>query len=1142
MRVNLLGEIQLWTETGRIPASAFATRKVAELLLILLQQSTHCLSLDQLVEYLWPTHNPEAARKNLHVTAGHLRRVLEPQLKRPADSTYLLTEADSYRLVTETWIIDTELFEQYLREGQRAQGEQRWAEGIAAYRSARALYRGDYLSELPEAEWALPVREKYRQLWLDGLEVLAACYTALNQPRAALEVAQNVIDHDPLRESAWRQIMAAHVALDETGLALRAYHTCVTQLYNEVGAGPGPETQRLYRQIRGGSSILLTVPEIKAPHTLVGRTTEWTQLHRLWQTAVKGAPQVVLLQGETGVGKTRLAVELSDWAVRQNIAVLKAQCYAAENRLAYAPLTTLLRSLPLPHLPPDRRVEIARLLPEVLHDRPDLPTPGPLAEAWQRQRFFEVLARVVLSQAPSPQRGLLIFLDDVQWCDRDSLEWLLYFLHFAGEAQPHLPIVWLATLRPDEIGDDHPLPPLLTALRRHRQLHEVLVAPLDRAATEQLAAQLCGQALPATQNARLYMETEGNPLFIVEMLHGAADHTDLNFALTPTLQAVIMARLATLSSPAHELAGLAATIGRTFTYEVLEAAGRATLTPDQLVCALDELWQQRIVREAGATAYDFTHGKLSEVAYAELSAARKRRLHLRVAEALSEVHQTNLDKVSATIATHYDRAGQADRAADYYERAGDRAVQIYANDSAIAYYRRAVELSSVRPIQADVPRLLKLGNVLHLIGQWAEASEVYQRAYDHALKLQVPRLIAQCQRARGSAACLKGAYAEALAWLEPARSEFERLNDPRELGATLSEIATALWYQGHNAEALNCLQQQYDLATTIDDHAGLCQCLKRMGAIHADMGTYDRALDYHQRCAALATQLGDKRTAGIAAGNLGAVYWQLGEYDRALACLQTNLHAAHEIGDRRSVAIVLGNMGVLYQTCGDDERARLAFQHSLRLAVEMNDIWNMTIVSNLGVLAARQSGYAEAQRLLQQAIVLGRALQTPYYLCEFLHARAEALAHQQDYAAAQQLNDEALAYAQLVDRKDLNFAIQVLGLRLRASLEQITSVEASRELEALRPAWRADKEQAALFYAIWQIDHAADAARQAASQLYRSLYARSSHRDYRERYAELTGEQLPPPPPLPDLPAFITQQPLDFEGLLAKVDQAASLI
>lgn len=94
MRVNLLGEIQLWNETDRIPASAFPTRKVVELLLILLQQSTHYLSLDQLVEHLWPARNPEAARKNLHVTAGHLRRVLEPQLKRPADSTYLLTEAD----------------------------------------------------------------------------------------------------------------------------------------------------------------------------------------------------------------------------------------------------------------------------------------------------------------------------------------------------------------------------------------------------------------------------------------------------------------------------------------------------------------------------------------------------------------------------------------------------------------------------------------------------------------------------------------------------------------------------------------------------------------------------------------------------------------------------------------------------------------------------------------------------------------------------------------------------------------------------------------------------------------------------------------------------------------------------------------
>jgi hypothetical protein len=149
---------------------------------------------------------------------------------------------------------------------------------------------------------------------------------------------------------------------------------------------------------------------------------------------------------------------------------------------------------------------------------------------------------------------------------------------------------------------------------------------------------------------------------------------------------------------------------------------------------------------------------------------------------------------------------------------------------------------------------------------------------------------------------------------------------------------------------------------------------------------------------------------------------------------------------------------------------------------------------------------------------------------------------QQRYAEAQLANDEARLVAQQVERQDMLFATQVLGARLQFLLHQMTSAEARHNLEVLRHTWTAEKEQAALYYEQWRLsDQTDESARRAAGELYRTLYARSPNSDYRERYLELTGEALPPPPPLPDLPPFITQQPLDVDALLRKVDQAAGL-
>ena len=156
---------------------------------------------------------------------------------------------------------------------------------------------------------------------------------------------------------------------------------------------------------------------------------------------------------------------------------------------------------------------------------------------------------------------------------------------------------------------------------------------------------------------------------------------------------MIASRLAQLSPPARDLAALAATIGRAFALGILlmRASGGDEET---LTAALDELWQRRIIREQDATSYDFTHDKLREVAYAEISAPQRRLLHRRIAHGRQATRSDDLDTVSAQIAAHYDRAGDAERAIPYYERAAAVAQRVYANEDAIELLLRALRCST----------------------------------------------------------------------------------------------------------------------------------------------------------------------------------------------------------------------------------------------------------------------------------------------------------------------------------------------------------------------------------------------------------------------------------------------------------------
>jgi DNA-binding SARP family transcriptional activator len=721
LRVQMLGEFDL--TYGGVRVSAVNTPRLQALLSYLILHRHAPQPRRHLAFLFWPDSTEAQARTNLRHLLHELQRVL-PNADRClfADTQTVQWRSDG------PYTLDVADFEAAVAAG-----------GQPALQQAVELYRGDLLPNCYD-DWIAPERERLRRAYAVALERLIALAEDRRDISTATTYARRLLEHDACHEPAYRSLMRLHAMNGNRAAALHIYHTCVTVLRRELGVPPDAATRLLHERLLNADATV-TAPSVRpvaATFPLVGRTAEWAQLQAAWRSAAGGRPQMALLVGEAGIGKTRLAEELEGWATRQGILSASARGYAAEGALPYAPVAAWLRARPLPPLEPVWLTELARLLPELLALHPTLRAPEPLHQAWQRNRLFEALARGVLCC----QRPRVLVLNDLHWCDADTLEWLRYLLRF----EPRAPLLVVATLCAGESWAPA-LTALLAALRRDGLLTEIEVGPLDAAATADLAGYVAGQPLALGLAEPLFQGSEGNPLFVVEMVQASlaqssaggreqetAVHARAMTAAPRPLPAkvrqVIERRLAQLSPAARELTELAATIGRQFSFDVLCAA--AELADEALVRSLDELWQRRIIREQDDGAYDFSHDKIRETAYATMSAARRRLLHRRVAEALARLHAADLGAVSGQIGRHYELAGLPAPAAAHYRRAAEAGAQVYANADALLYYRRALILLENLPGEQQTRATLweRLGDTLELTGQ----HEAARAAYRHALE------------------------------------------------------------------------------------------------------------------------------------------------------------------------------------------------------------------------------------------------------------------------------------------------------------------------------------------------------------------------------------------------------------------------
>lgn len=677
IRVDLFGGVAV---SGVAPSMLHSSSRAVSLLAYLVSHPEAPQPRSHLAALLWPDSSSAQARTNLRRELHHLRALLGTNECLTTDGSSLCWRGGPDRVVD---------VQEFLDACQRTLvaldfGDRSGVEHHAG--RVLALYRGPFLPGCDD-DWALTVRKELRRACVELCDRVAEYWLSAEDPTTAAIFARRRVLLEPTEEPGYRMLMQAQrMAGDKSG-AMRTFHQCASALERELGVEPSAETRA---ELDAVLSVHDTVPvevreDSSARHTgslvsgLVGREPEWNRLLSAWNRALTGC-RLLLVSGESGVGKTRLVAEVARTVRQQDAVVATTRCFAATRAVPLAPVADWLRNpflrMATNRLDPVWRAEVDRLVPNGDTGTDLISGARAKVDAWQRSRFFEGLVRAF----QAVDRPVLLTVDDLQWCDNATLSWLSLLM-----SSPHsAPVLVVATVRDEEFGN-RDLVGWLDGMRAAGKAELVALSNLSPQAAGLLATGALGHSVSAEELSLLMSTTSGNPFFLLEALRASSSTPGPVEAAD--LRGVLETRLSRLPDQAREVVALASAVGRDFTLDLLIEA--SDLSEDGVVRQVDELWRRRIFEEHGR-GYDFVHDLLREAAYGMISPPRRWLLHRRLAQALELLWTGRLDEVSAQLAEQYDRSGQAERALPFYERAARQATAVFAHAESVRFWQRCL--------------------------------------------------------------------------------------------------------------------------------------------------------------------------------------------------------------------------------------------------------------------------------------------------------------------------------------------------------------------------------------------------------------------------------------------------------------------
>jgi DNA-binding CsgD family transcriptional regulator len=684
----------------------------------------------------------------------------------------------------------------------------------------------------------------------------------------------------------------------------------------------------------------------------IGREEELTFLRARLDQACAGAGGIVLLAGDPGIGKTRIAEELAIDAHLRGARVLWGHCHEGAGAPAYWPWVQIIRAYSRTRAPETLHTElgagaadIAQIVPELRERLPELPPSPRLTTAQARFRLFDHITTFLALAAE--RQPLVLILDDLHWADEPSL----LLLQFLARAPRSARLLVLGAYRDMEVGRAHPLARALADLIREPANQRLHLRGFGAPEVARFIEVIAGLEPAGDLIAAVTRETEGNPFFITEVVRllltegrlGQAERaTPWRPTLPRSVREVIGRRLARLSAPCNTVLTIAAVIGRGFSLALLQRAGQ--LAPEALLEALEEAETARVITAVANSPgqYTFSHALIRETLYEDLTTARRLRLHARVGEALEAIHGATATAPLGEIAHHLVQAasiGDAVKAVAYARRAAARAMERLAYEEAAGHYERALAALAAGPggdSHEWCAIMLEHGDALRKAGEPHQALDTFARAAEVARRLKAPALLASA--ALGVEDVVLAAGMPRTAAMPSVRLLEEALE-----GLGTDQVATRARLQAALARAL------------------------------VFTGQPARGLALSQRAVALARQAGDRGALVYALDAHRIALWEPANLNERLAAASEIARLATEIGDREmALDGHLWRQNALVER-GDIEAADAEIDIFERLAAELRQPLYRCYVPLLRASQALRAGqFAAAEHLAQQALDLGR--------------------------------------------------------------------------------------------------------------------------------------------------------------------------
>lgn len=699
MRFGLLGPLEIVDDAGR--SVAIGGRQPRMLLAVLLVAGGRAVTSERLLDALWTDGPPASATSVLHSYVSRLRRTLPGAIVR---------DDIGYRLDADPADVDHIRFERLADDGRALLDAGNVADARRALLDADALWRGPALAEFGGEEFARGLAARLDERRIATMEDRLAADLQLGRHGSVIAELTELIEQHPWRERLREQLALALYRTGRQAEALRVIADAGRTLRDQLGIEPGRQLTDLETAILNhdpvlnvsSSSSVETVSQPQRPASrLAGRSAELDELTAALQ-ASRAAAGFVVLEGEPGIGKTRLADELRTVATEQGALAVWGRSDESGAAPALWPWLVPLRALAA------AASEVPPAIAELLAG--ETPMAAGSAQAMQFERFEAIAA---LLDDVAARRPVVILLDDLQWADATSLELLGFLAGRAGAA-----VLVVATVRQLEVGRRDAVTDALAALARRPGNRRLQIRGLSRAATAEMLAVATDQAITPPIAAAIHARAEGNPFYAIELARLLDEEGSLVAEAVPrTVGDVIRRRLARLPEPSTALLTAAAVVGRDVPVELLARTVGVPLDAvlDDLEAALAHRLLVDIADRPGELR--FSHALVREVLLDDMTSLRRARLHLKVADAI-EAGGAGVDDAEI-LAEHLWRAtpvGVGRRAADALERAAEVALRRIAYGAAEDLLTKAVQLrrATGSTVDDDVLELMAIFRLLEV--------------------------------------------------------------------------------------------------------------------------------------------------------------------------------------------------------------------------------------------------------------------------------------------------------------------------------------------------------------------------------------------------------------------------------------------